>query len=161
MKRYADVVSGGMVALFGLVMLIETRSIQALMPMDFGPKIMPRIFAICLILLGTIISVTGVIKFKNDPSSVQSTRLGTLGKYELMKISITLGLIVFYVFSLRNLGFILTSIIYLFFQILILGAKPNNKKLIVYVTVSLFFSIAIFYLFTGVFNVFLPVGRIW
>jgi putative tricarboxylic transport membrane protein len=158
MKRYADAISGSIVVLIGVVMFFETRNIQALMVMDFGPKIMPRIFTIGLVLFGSIVAVGGYLRAMRDPSVVQSSRLGSV---DLKKVVFTIGLIIAYVVALRPLGFLVTSVLYLFFQILVLGGAAKKRRLLPYAVVSLIMSFGIYFLFTDVFTVFLPKGRIW
>ncbi len=158
MKRYADVISGCVLSLIGIIMLIETRNIRALMLMEFGPKIMPRIYSVGLIGLGAAIAIIGAVRARQHPSASQSSHMGPIdGK----KVALTMGLIAFYVVALRPLGFLVTSIIYLFFQILVLGGAANKWRLLPYALISLVVVFGVYALFFGVFRVFLPPGRIW
>lgn len=158
MKRYADVVSGSVLAVIGVVMLVESRHVRALMAMEFGPKIMPQIYSVGLIVLGAVIAISGWLRARQNPDAAQSSHLGNVSKKNVI---FTMGLIAFYVAALRPLGFIVTSITYLFLQIIVLGGVPNRRQLLSAAIVAVSISFGIYHLFYGVFNVFLPPGRIW
>ncbi len=158
MKRYADIISGSFIAFIGVVFLIETRNIQALMKMEFGPKIMPRILSVGLIFFGVTIAASGWIQSKNRPGAVQSRHLGEI---RTAKVLATAALIIFYVAALQPLGFLVTSVIYLFLQVIVLGGVAKKARLLPYALVSIIVASGINVLFTQVFKVLLPAGRLW
>jgi putative tricarboxylic transport membrane protein len=158
LRRYADAVSGGVLAVVGIVMLVETRNIRALRIMEFGPKIMPRIYSVALIVLGLAIALSGVLRALRDPSTEQSPNLGQVN---FTKVMLTLALIGFYVGGLRLLGFLATSTVYLFLQVWVLGGAANKWRLLAYAAGAVAVSFGVYFLFSGAFDVFLPAGRIW
>ena len=158
MKRYADLISGGLLALVGIILLVESRNIRAMMEMEFGPKIMPQIYSVALIGLGAAIAVSSLVRARKGAFPSGKWQHSTIGRFRVVA---TMGLVVFYVAALRPLGFLATSIVYLFFQFLVLGGAANKWRLLPYLIVAVAVSLGIYHLFYGVFNVFLPVGRIW
>lgn len=158
MKRYADVISGGLLVLVGIVLLIETRNIRAMMEMEFGPKIMPQIYSVALIGLGAAIALSNLLRERSRRSPVRGTA-GT--RSGALRVVATMALVVFYVMALRPLGFLVTSVAYLFLQFAVLGGVKNKLRLLPYAVVAIVVAFGIYHLFYGVFNVFLPVGRIW
>jgi hypothetical protein len=76
-------------------------------------------------------------------------------------ILITFGLFVFYMFALAPLGFILSSIIYVFLQMLVLSVKPSIKQVVVFALISIAAPILSHYLFVNFFTLMLPRGTLW
>lgn len=159
MKRYADVVSGSFLVLVSIVTLFETRAIRAFKIMKFGPKIMPRILSITLLIVGVIIVVSALLRLLRTPVAVED-KGGEAASVNYKKVAATMALIGFYVFSLRPLGFILVTIIYLFCQFAVLGGVAK-RRLPAYGILSLGLSFGIYNLFYFAFNVLLPPGQIW
>lgn len=158
MKRYADVISGSVLALVGAIFLIETRNIQAIMKMEFGPKVMPRIISVLLIVLGVIIAGLGLHTAKTYPEKSQSRNFHI---ENVTGVLLTAVCLVFYIIALQPLGFLATSIVFLFAQFAVLGGVAHKKRLLFYAIISIVVSIGIYLLFTRVFGVLLPAGRIW
>lgn len=158
LREYADVISGATLAVFGVIMLIETRNIRALRIMEFGPRVMPRLYSIALMGLGGAIAISGAIRAFGSAGGAQSPNFGDSN---YLKSFLTIGLIGFFVVALRPIGFLLTSILYLFFQFLVLGGAAHRWRLLWYAGLAATVSLGIYLLFSQVFNVLLPVGRVW
>lgn len=158
LQRNADLISGIALAVIGLVMLIETRNIRALQIMEFGPRVMPQLYSIALMGLGGAIALSGAIRKIGGDVRAQSSNLG---KCNYAKAFLTIALIVLFVVALRPIGFLLTSTLYLFFQFLVLGGAANRWRLVWYAGLAGAIALGNYLLFTQVFNVLLPVGRVW
>ncbi len=157
MKRYSDVISGGVLVLISVVMLFETRNIRALGIMKFGPKIMPRLFSSALLLVGIGIVLYGLKAAHRAPAGAQRSESEELNG---RKVAATAGLITFYVFALEPIGFIITTMLYLFLQFLVLGGA-RRRQLPIYAVLAVAVSLGVYALFYGVFDVFLPPGLLY
>ena len=71
-----------------------------------------------------------------------------------------ISLLIFYAILMEPLGFVISSIIYVFFQIWVLTPinKRDLKMKLMAGGLSVFFSIGLYYLFTKYFMVLLPAG---
>lgn len=70
---------------------------------------------------------------------------------------LTLILMIAYAFTMKPLGFLISTSAYMFLQTIILF--PNKKKnYIIMISVSLIFSIAVYLVFVRIFSLVLPRG---
>lgn len=159
MKRYGDVVSGGVLVLASIIMFFETRNIRAFKIMKFGPKVMPRLLSIALFIVGVAIVLTGLLRLRRIHGAAEAPG-GAVASIDYKRVAATMVLIAAYVLALRPLGFVLVSIVYLFCQFVVLGGAAK-LRLPIYGLLSLGVSLGIYYLFYFAFNVLLPPGRIW
>jgi putative tricarboxylic transport membrane protein len=157
MKRYADVISSSVLVVISIVMLNETRRIQALGIMEFGPKVMPRLMAGALLIVGAGILIPALLRLRRPVAAAVSAAPPAT---DYRRVALTAALITLYVFSLRPLGFLLTTVLYLFGQFLVLGGVVR-RRLPMYGFLALAVAFGIYYLFYGAFKVLLPPGRIW
>jgi putative tricarboxylic transport membrane protein len=157
MKRNADVISSSVLVLVAIVMLNETRRIQALGIMEFGPKVMPRLLAGALLIVGAGILIPALLRLRRAPEAPAGASAPAI---DHRRVALTAALITLYVFALRPLGFLVTTLLYLFGQFLVLGGAVR-RRLPVYGALALAVAFGIYYLFYGAFKVLLPPGRIW
>ncbi len=157
MKRYADVISSSALVLIAIVMLNETRKIQALGIMEFGPKVMPRLMAGALLIVGASILIPALLRLRHASAAPVGAAPPAI---DHRRVALTAALITLYVFALRPLGFLVTTVLYLFGQFLVLGGVVK-RRLPVYGLLALAVAFGIYYLFYGAFKVLLPPGRIW
>ena len=157
MKRYADAVSGGFMIVISIILLRETGRIQALGIMQFGPKVMPRIFAGVLFIVGCVITAQCFWNLRREKIPAERKNAVPVNR---RRVVMTAGLITFYVFLLQPLGFIVTTLAYLILQFLVLGG-PGKRQIPVYVVLSVLVTMGIYTLFYRVFDVFLPPGILY
>jgi hypothetical protein len=157
MKRYADMISGGSIIIIAVVMLYQTTNIRALGIMDFGPELIPRMLSTALLLAGIGIFCTGLSANRGKRANGNSE---TKDLTDYRRTALTAGLITFYIGALQFIGFIITTVLYLFFQFMVLGGTAK-KKMPLYAALAVSFTFGIYYLFYSVFSVLLPPGLLY
>ncbi|MGE4353694.1 MAG: tripartite tricarboxylate transporter TctB family protein [Oscillospiraceae bacterium] len=132
---------------------------------DFMPKVVTALGFLCTLYI-FIEQIFITLREKKDAGAVGSPENGTKSTAAKKNIHdfiqqyisvITLILIGIYISLMRPLGFILSTILYLFVQILLIA--PREKKKPVFIAIlSIAFSFAIYTIFTKGFYVILPPG---
>jgi len=158
--------TGAVLFLYGLWMLVHSFSFTGVgRAGEPGPVLLPRIISTLLILLSILLLLTTVAGLKKADKSIaiateEKIKSSFLDKKNI-NILITFGLFVFYMLALAPLGFVLSSIIYVFLQMLVLSVAPSKKQLLIFAIVSISVPILSYLLFVNAFSLMLPRGDIW
>ena len=157
-----NLLTGGILLIFGIWMFVQTFLFTNVgRGGDPGPGLLPRIVSILVILLSVLLLLTtvfGVLKAgKSDKTEGETQKIAIDKK----SIVLTFALFVFYMFTVGQLGYVLSSIIYLFFQITILTDKPSRKQLVIFAAIAAVVPLLVNHVFVNIFNLMLPRGILW
>lgn len=151
-KRYKDVVIGGILAVLSCIYLAISFQIK-LTNIDriVGSRLFPQIIGTIILLFSIWLIVSGVQNAKRVVAREQEP------KKNHIRTIIVLGSFAAYIFLMDKIGFTVSSILYLFSQMIAMGSWPVKKKsLILYLVISVTTSIAVYVLFYKVFMLMLP-----
>ena len=112
----------------------------------YGPTFFPRLVLILLALLSSILLIKGIRSYKHDEEKIH------FDKDSMLKTAVFIILLLIYLVLFFVIGFIFSSIIFLFIAQLIFGIR-NITKLVV---VSVFVPIILYFIFTNLFQIPLP-----
>lgn len=149
-NKTRDIICSIIFLLTGVFLFQQSLGIKSIMEKDLGSGFMPKVIAVSLIAIATLKLVLSVVKkdSENKSSKEDSDNMGGL---------LTIGALLFYVLTFEIIGFILSTALYLFFQITILS-NQENRKLGLFLIISVGFSVAIYGLFVYFIDRPLPVG---
>lgn len=155
-------VQAGIVLLFvSVIMFSATLSFKKLTTSLVGPAFMPQVIAGLIALMSIAIIVQGVKSVKASRAEKSSTDAVVEEKPKeevtYRPVILTFVLMAVYVAVMPFVGFLITTAVYMFIQMMILSDKPERKWLL-FVVVSLVASATIYYVFRNVFYVMLPSG---
>ncbi len=163
MRKYKDLITGLAVFFLSLFYLINIRSVRVFTGAGataINARTIPLIEGSLLMLLSVIMLIRYGINARRGGYVSESGKEDSLDGQPLrirMAVPLTLCLLLIYVLAIGRLGFVLTSIIYLFFQIIILS--PNGKIRVPFAAVIAVIAPVIIYLvFVYLLNVPLPRG---
>lgn len=125
---------------------------------DYGPGFMPRLVGLIVIFLSVMLVFTTWWGVRRNPGEKQTPGEVQGGRYNYRSIFLSIALLGLYMVTLEPAGFILSSIVYLFLQMLIIANKPTRKQLLLFVVISLIVPIVVDYIFVTVFSLLLPDG---
>lgn len=135
---------------FGIFMFVQSAAIKPLMgSKDLGSGFVPKIIAGCIIVIAaaklimTLTSKKEEKKIENDED-----KMGGL---------LTIALLLIYSVLFNTLGFILSTMLYLFAQMLILSDE-RNRKIPLFAVIAVVAPVAIYGLFVYVIKMPLPIG---
>lgn len=141
--RDRDIGLGIFLILFSVIGLISTSTINVRMTASkVSPKAYPTILFIALIVCALFLIVQGIRRREKSPYPT----------FNLKRILPLVGLLLFYAFFLKLIGFIATTLIFLVGAMLLLG----ERRPIVIIAVSLVFSVGLYFLFTKLLMIALP-----
>lgn len=157
LRDYRDLITGSVVMLGAVAMFVASANLKDFAAIGVGASFMPRLTALLLFIVGlVIVSSTWRTGGRNrEPLKAQESEPGVFGGLPAVLLSIVLMFI--YLALLDPLGFLLSSVLYAFAQMIVL-TKDGNRRYMVFAVSSLVTAIAAYYLFVNVFDISLPAG---
>jgi len=125
-----------------------------------GSRFFPRCTAVLMGILSGILTMSSIGLKKREETEERLAHQAGLN-YSLLLTC--LALILYYLIILQ-LGFVITSIVYLFCQCLILLPKEdrrNRKKMMITLAISVLVPVAINFIFWKIFMIALPAGNLF
>lgn len=156
-KKYGDIVTSVFFIALSVVMMIAAKQLPKSAVMDIGPDFMPILVGIVTLLLAVILLA---VSLKNLKQTVANAEANPPKDSDYKKMLISLLLILFYVFALKPVGFIVTTLVYLPVQMYVLADadKRTKKDIIMLVVIDVIFTLVVFFLFRYGFKIVLPQG---
>jgi hypothetical protein len=152
-RKYLDIVSGTAVLLLAAALYIGSTGIKSLDVSRFGSGFFPSIVAGLLAILGLVI-VAGGIRQARGPDQKSADKDG---KPRPWAVVATFVLMAAYAAFLPTLGFLVSTGVYLFVQMLLL--VPSDKRNFgLFGIISVVTAVVVYYTFVKVFQLMLPAG---
>ncbi|MFD2212654.1 tripartite tricarboxylate transporter TctB family protein [Metabacillus endolithicus] len=159
-----DIYASVFFIVFSIVMFIASNSIIKLTVSRLGADFAPKLVAVGIFILSIFYLITSLKKQKQDNNQAVSKKTeeekgSTNEKKKISPLSVllTVGLLVLYVVLMPTIGFLITTVVYLFFQMYFLAAK-SERRIPLFVGISIVTSVSVYYLFKSVFYLMLPAG---
>lgn len=150
-----DFITGAIVLCFGIVLFCLTFSINELTVSGVGAEFMPRLIAALFGILGIIMMGMAMGKSRTGPAAAKKKDDRAPNGYRLVTLNILLFFL--YLYALEDVGFLLTTPVYLFLQMWLLSA-PGEARFGRFAVVSVLTAVGSYYLFLKAFQVILPAG---
>ena len=157
-KQKTNLYAGVFSLVYGIVLFIMTAMMDAPQKAgQVGADFLPRMIAIIIIALSIGFLATTL------PGALKAQKAGKKAdepaeEQNIKRVIITMALLVAYVALMNTIGFVITTIVYLFLQMLILGNKPTKKEIILYAVIAVVVPIIVNYVFVTGFQLLLPEG---
>lgn len=162
MVRDRNFWTGVGVLLLAIVLYAASFDIKEFITTRVGASFLPRLTAALFAILGGLL-VLGSFRCASPVESVSERKDQKEFAAEekvfggLPAVFLSIILMCIYVGLMDSVGFILTSIGYIFLQILVLK-KDVKPKYLLFILVSVIFPIIVYFLFVKVFKVMIPAG---
>ena len=159
-KKYRDLGFGVAALLFSIFYLINAAQIKTrpkLTPSYASAKIMPILLGVLLAILSIFCIVQGIRRLKAPDSKEENGK--KLDRGDMMAVVFTFAVIIGYILIMPILGFILSTVIYLFLQMLIL-APAEKRNYVLFAIVAVVFTAIVFVAFRIGLQQLLPRGVI-
>lgn len=156
-KKYGDIVISIFFMALSVVMIYAATLLPKSTVMEIGPDFMPTVVGIVTLILSTALLI---ISLKGLKSRVAEVEANPPAECDYKRMLISLVLILIYVFVLKPVGFIVTTLVYLPIQMYVLAdAEHRTKKdVIMLLIIDVVFTFAVFFLFRYGFKIVLPQG---
>jgi len=156
-KKYGDIIVGGFFMILSAGMMIMAKMLPKSTVMDIGPDFMPMCIGVV-----TFVLAAALVFFNVKNLKMRKAEAETMVKEDLdyKRMLTSFMLILVYVYLLQPVGFIITTILYLPFQMYVLAPddKKTKKDVIQLTVTSVLFTFVVFFLFRYGFKIILPAG---
>lgn len=152
-KFKSDFYIGLFFLLLSIFIYLHSFNITITIHDAMGPRFFPQLVSICMALLSILLIVKS---FSTHNHSSSYSKLNNIPK-----IIATVFILGCYSLLLNKIGFLILTPLYIFFQIILLLSKNEMKKLkniIICLVISITIPIFLYFLFSRVFSIFLPLG---
>jgi len=159
-KKCRDLILGIVMLLFSGFYLFYAQQIKTrpkLTPAYASAKIMPTLLGVLLAILSICCIIQGYRKMKSQNSTEEATK--KVDKGDIMAVIYTFAVIIGYILIMPTLGFILSTLIYLFIQMIIL-APSEKRNYALFAIVTVVFTAFVFVAFRIALQQLLPRGII-
>jgi len=153
-EKYGDIILSCIFIIISIIYYFETLKIRILEISRYGAQLNPKITALLLILISIGIFIGNIKKIKIMNPDIKQDKKEL--KINSIKVILTILAIFLYIFLLEKIGFIITTVLYLFIQLNIF--HKDSKKMILYLSISIITSFLIYYIFLKYFSLMLPRG---
>ena len=164
LKKYGDIIPALFLIVVSGVYLI--MSFQIKLTDDYGgAALIPKICGVSIILCSLLLIYQQLTKKKAAPPVQRPVQVDEEAVPEIpsnYKLVVqTLLAITLYAATFSVLGFILSTILYLFIQIMLLSPQRNKKAAITSAVTAVIVAFLVYFLFYYVFYIVLPDGSLW
>ena len=153
---------------FGLYWYLEGGTYQKLTISvnDVGPSFVPKLLGGALMALSVVLLATTLMKYRKAADGPKEEKESSPGEEEQAPKNqadmkggfLSMALLVVFALLIKPVGFIITSAVYLFFQILVFSYQKEKQTVIPAAVVSIAAPVAIYLIWYYVFKVPLPAG---
>ncbi|MBQ7859185.1 MAG: tripartite tricarboxylate transporter TctB family protein [Faecalibacterium sp.] len=157
-KKYGDIVVGIFFAALGAAMILLAKMLPKSKVMEIGPEFMPTVIGMVILVLALALLFLAVKNFKMHVQELEASNYKDTSDYKRVVLSILLVLV--YVLTMKPVGFIITTLVYLFLQMYVLAPEENRTKkdVITLLIIDVVFTFIVFFLFRYGFKIVLPAG---
>ena len=160
-KRLKDLILGVVMLAFSGFYLYYAQQIKTrpkLTPSYASARIMPTLLGILLAVLSVLCIIQGIRKLRAAPSE-EEAQGKKLEKGDILAVTLTFAVIIGYTLILPTAGFCLSTVVFLFLQMLVLAPKDKRNYLL-FAIVSVVFTALVFVAFRVGLQQMLPRGVI-
>lgn len=174
MKKNYGLIAAAVIILFSVYIYINALTITSTANAALGPAFMPKMVAIILFILGWLDFFEELKKKKaaalkeqreeipnpGAPGTGEGSRKTSAGLQGLLRSRVDVFsalLLLFYVFTIKSLGFLIASAIYMLLQMLLLTMNARRNYILI-ISMSLLVPCIIYFGFVKIFYLMLPPG---
>lgn len=156
-KKYGDIIVGVFFMLLSAAMMVMAKMLPKSTVMDIGPDFMPMCIGVMTFVLAAALVFLNI---KNMKIYVAQAEAEGPEKADYKRVLTSFIIILVYVFALKSVGFIISTLVYLPVQMFILAPEERRgkKDVIQLLITDVLFTFVVFFLFRYGFKIVLPAG---
>lgn len=156
-KKYGDIIVGVFFMLLSAAMMVMAKMLPKSTVMDIGPDFMPMCIGVMTFVLAAALVFLNI---KNMKIYVAQAEAEGPEKADYKRVLTSFIIILVYVFVLKSVGFIISTLVYLPVQMFILAPEERRgkKDVIQLLITDVLFTFVVFFLFRYGFKIVLPAG---
>ncbi len=153
LKKYGDLATGIVFLVIAVVFYVLAGQLPPSLLGGVGSDFVPKILAVGTGILSVLQIISGVKTMKKDFSGEAADE----DRPEYIRVLATVAAFGIYVTVMEKVGFLISSIVYLFAQMVILAPREKRNFLLLAV-IAVVFNIVVYFIFRNALNVMLPKG---
>ena len=156
-KKYGDIIVGVFFMLLSAAMMVMAKMLPKSTVMDIGSDFMPMCIGVMTFVLAAALVLLNI---KNMKIYVAQAEAEGPEKADYKRVLTSFIIILVYVFVLKSVGFIISTLVYLPVQMFILAPEERRgkKDVIQLLITDVLFTFVVFFLFRYGFKIVLPAG---
>lgn len=156
-RKYGDIIVGLFYTALGGFTIYLAQQLPKSKVMKIGPDFMPMVIGVLIVALALMLLFSSIKNFKANAAKAEAMPADTS---DYKRVLASLVLVVIYVNILAPVGFILSTLGYLFLQIIVLAPDDRRtaKNILMYAIIDVIFVLVVFFLFRYGFKIVLPSG---
>ncbi len=156
-KKYGDIVVGVFFMILSVVLIAMAKMLPKSKVMEIGPDFMPLVIGVVTFILAALLTFLSIKNFKMHEKELENA---VIPECDYKRVLSSIILVLIYVFLLKPVGFIITTIVYLLLQMLVLSPdeERDTKHIVRLVVIDVIFTFVVFFLFRYGFKIVLPAG---
>ena len=156
-KKYGDMVVGVFFMALGALLVIMARMLPKSQVMDIGPDFMPTVIGSVTFILAAILTALSVKNFKMHVKELEHAEIP---ECDYKRVISSIILVLAYVFILKPIGFLISTLLYLMFQMVVLSPDDERdvKHMVRLAVINVVFTLVVYFLFRYGFKIVLPAG---
>ena len=156
-KKYGDIIVGIFFMALSVVLMIMAQMLPKSKVMEIGPDFMPMVIGVLTFILAAIFTFLSVKNFKAKVAAIDPD---SIPECDYKRVLSSIILVLVYVFILKPVGFIVSTLAFLFLQMLVLSPddERGKKDMIKLAVIDVIFTLVVFFLFRYGFKIVLPAG---
>lgn len=158
LKKYGDVISGTILFIVSVLLFRSSYDIRTTIPGLLGADFMPKVVGVLLGILSISLVMTAVLRTRLARADLPEEEGSREENREQLKVLAVLCAITVYVLILNRLGFVLSTMLFLFSEMSIMASKRSFRSYLIFAVIAVFASFFVFYLFRAAFRLYLPPG---
>lgn len=168
MKNYKqNLISGTVLFVFAAVYFIMAFDISTFRGLGSTPltaQFMPKFWGTCLLILSGLVVIRGLRQYrawkKSPEAQKEQKKDGSSWWYNNYAVVLTFVVLALYVALLEPLGFIVSTMLYVFFGILVITPPYKKRSYLLAGIIVVVTAVLLDYVFVVLLNVLLPKGLI-
>lgn len=148
-NRQRDIICAVLFLGFGIFMFSNSLSIHPIIPNEVGSGYVPKVLSLAITFLSALLFVLSLLK-KKVARQEKSDEDSKAGVFTILALAV-------YVVLFQVLGFLVATVLYLFFQITLLSTE-KNRNLLLFGAISIVVPVVIYMIFKTLFQMSFPVG---
>ena len=156
-RKYGDIIVSLFYTALGSFTIYLAKQLPKSRVMKIGPDFMPMVIGTLIVILALMLLFSSIKNFKANAAKAEAMPADTS---DYKRVLASLVLVVIYVNILAPIGFIVSTLGYLFLQIIVLAPDDRRtaKNILMYAIVDVIFVLVVFFLFRYGFKIVLPSG---
>ncbi len=141
-------------ALFGVLFFVMAFQIPEKKVQSSSPSVFPKFISCLMIIMGLLLVLREYVQAKHR-EDIKGKALKIENKALVFG---AIGAMILYAFLMNVLGFVVSSVQYLFFTMFMLDRSRSPKEIVKKLLISIILTAVIYYVFAGMFHANLPSG---